>query len=118
MPKEDTQFKPGNNANPKGRPPGSKNKLGEEFIRALQEDFNEHGPTVIETVRREKPDQYLKVIASVIPKDMNINVSQYDNMSDEQLFERLRQLRAQIGTFLTDDGGNAGAGTTEETTRH
>ena len=33
------RFGPGNNANPAGRPKGSRNKLGEEFICALHADF-------------------------------------------------------------------------------
>lgn len=60
------QFKPGN----PGKPKGARNKLGEEFIRALYEDFKEYGPDTIATVRDEKPDQYLKVVASILPKEI------------------------------------------------
>jgi hypothetical protein len=38
---------------------------------------------------------YLKIIASVVPKDMNINVGQYDDWTDEQLIARLRQLHGE-----------------------
>lgn len=61
-------FQPGN----PGRPKGSRNKLGESFITELYEDFQEHGPSVIKAVREEKPDQYLKVIASVLPKELDV----------------------------------------------
>lgn len=61
-----TQFKPGN----PGRPKGSRNKLGEAFIEAMYEDFQEHGVAAIEKVRTEKPDQYLKVVASILPKEI------------------------------------------------
>lgn len=63
------QFKPGN----PGRPKGSRNKLGEDFIKAMQEDFHEHGVAAIETVRTERPHEYLKVIASLLPKDVNLS---------------------------------------------
>src|SRR6185437_4393246 len=60
-------WKPGQSGNPAGRAKGSRNKLGEAFIEAMHADFMEHGTQVIETVRVEKPDQYLKVIASILP---------------------------------------------------
>lgn len=64
-------WKPGQSGNPAGRPKGSRNKLGEEFIRALYEDFTAHGIDVIRTVREEKPDVYLKVVASLMPVEIN-----------------------------------------------
>jgi hypothetical protein len=75
-----------------GRPVGARNKLGEAFIQALHDSFNEHGPETIEQVRTEKPDQYLKVIASLLPKDVNLNVNNEIEMTDDELRERIRQL--------------------------
>ncbi len=56
-------YKPGQSGNPAGRQKGSRNKLGEAFVEALHDDFAKYGVAAIETVRDEKPDQYLKVIA-------------------------------------------------------
>ena len=81
------QFKPGN----PGRPKGSRNKLGEDFIAALAEDFTKHGAVTIEQVRRERPDVYLRVIGALLPKDLNLTVRPgLDELSDEQLLRRLR----------------------------
>lgn len=60
-------FKPGQSGNPKGRVKGSRNKLSESFISALFDDFQEHGITAIQNMRVEKPNEYVKVIASLIP---------------------------------------------------
>ena len=45
---------------------------GEAFIAALLADWQEHGAKAIERVRLEKPEQYLKVIASILPKDITV----------------------------------------------
>lgn len=65
--------KPGEVRNPNGRPKGSRNKLGEAFLQALHDDFITHGVATIETVRIERPHEYLKVVASLLPKDVNLN---------------------------------------------
>lgn len=64
-------WKPGQSGNPAGRPKGSRNKLGEEFIRALYDDFTAHGVDVIRAVREEKPDAYLKIVASLMPVEIS-----------------------------------------------
>jgi hypothetical protein len=91
-------------------PVGARNKLGEAFIQALHDSFNEHGPETIEQVRDEKPDQYLKVIASLLPKDVNLNVNNEIEMTDDELRERIRQLSSTIAPFLAAGDGEAGAG--------
>jgi hypothetical protein len=53
-----------------GRPKGARSKLGEEFLKAMLADFEQNGAVVISTVREEKPDQYLKVVASILPKEI------------------------------------------------
>lgn len=106
--RDDLKFKPGQVANPNGRPKGARNKLGEAFIDALHDDFVENGVAAIQTVRSEKPDQYLKVIASLLPKDVNLNINdQYGEMSDDELIDRIRQLDATIAPFLVGREGAA-----------
>jgi hypothetical protein len=85
-----------------GRPKGARSKLSEAFLDALHDDFTEHGVEAIATVRMEKPDQYLKVIASILPKDLNVNVNEFDGMTDDELMERIRQLDDIIRPVLTE----------------
>jgi hypothetical protein len=40
------------------------------FIRAFAEDFEQHGTAVIGRVRSERPQDYLKVAASLMPKQV------------------------------------------------
>jgi hypothetical protein len=110
-------WKPGESGNPHGRPKGSRNKLGEAFIEAMHKDFQEHGVSVIEAVRVEKPDQYLKVIASILPKELNVKVDPLDDMTDEQLNHRIRQLAAALQLSI-DGGAGEASGSQEAKTRH
>lgn len=113
-PPPEHRFAPGN----PGRPKGARNKLGEAFLSALHDDFNEHGVEAIAKVRDEKPDQYLKVIASILPKDLNITVNKFDDLSEEDLIERLRALESVIRPFLGDAGSDRDHGRTGPQTAH
>ncbi|MBS4074596.1 hypothetical protein KGY14_05255 [Ameyamaea chiangmaiensis] len=60
-------FVKGQVANPSGRPKGTRNKLSESFIAALYDDFETHGVRAIEMMRIEKPGDYVKAIAALVP---------------------------------------------------
>lgn len=78
-----------------GRKKGSRAKLGEAFITDLQADWQEHGQEVIATVRAERPQDYLKVVASILPKEHVVH-RPTDEMTDDELAERLAILEELI----------------------
>lgn len=102
-PKKPWLFTPGNNANPLGRPRGSRNKLGEDFLKALQVDFEANGPAAIAEVRTDRPHEYLKVIASILPKQVEIKEGAFDGVSDEQLASLVAAARSALG--IVEGGG-------------
>ncbi|QIG72990.1 hypothetical protein EVB98_068 [Rhizobium phage RHph_N3_2] len=108
---------PGQSGNPAGRPKGARNKLGEQFIEDLYADWQAHGVVTLQRVRDEKPDQYLKVVASILPKDLNVNINNMDDLTDEQLIQRIRSLDSAIRPFLDAQGASEPVvGTGSETT--
>jgi hypothetical protein len=86
-----SRFQPGNRSG--GRPLGARNKLQREFLEALATDFEQHGPGVIRIARIEKPVEYLKVIASVLPKELVVEQNILADLSDEELAQHISLLQ-------------------------
>jgi hypothetical protein len=79
------RFKTGNNGGP-GRPAGSRNNFGGEVVAAIQADWQAHGAGVLEKVRRMHPAAYLRVVASLVPREVLLDTrSEFSHLSDEEL---------------------------------
>ncbi len=100
----DTKFKPGQSGNPLGRPKGARSRLGEAFIAALADDFDKHGVAAISTVRDERPHEYLKVVASLLPKQVEIKEGAFDGISDDELSALIVAARSALG--VAGEGGD------------
>jgi hypothetical protein len=90
-------FKPGQSGNPKGRPKGARNRLGTQFLEALEADFKQHGPQAIALVREKKPEVYIRVVADLLPKEANINVE-----AGEAFVELWKKISDGLGDELAD----------------
>jgi hypothetical protein len=65
------RFLTGNIGGP-GRRPGSRNKLGEDFIAAVHDDWVQHGAAVLAKVRKSNPAAYLRIVAGIVPQRLPI----------------------------------------------
>ena len=63
------------NKPPGGRPKGSRNKLAESFVSDLRDCWEAHGVDALEKYAPETPDVLIKVIASLLPKTIDLNMS-------------------------------------------
>lgn len=73
MAKSSTSFTSGKSGNPGGKPVGARNRVTTAFLEALATDFAEHGQGVIEEARKIDPVGYMRVCASLVPKDLNVS---------------------------------------------
>ncbi|MEV8640894.1 hypothetical protein AB0V79_01960 [Mesorhizobium ciceri] len=82
----------------------AKKTLGDDFLAAVRADFRTYGAGVIAEVRADKPDQYLKIVLSVLPKDFDAKINQMDGLSDDEIRSRIRALEAVVKPFLEEPG--------------
>jgi hypothetical protein len=85
-------FTAGTSGNPDGRPKGARNKLTETFLDTVAKDFAENGAEAIERVRLEDPVMYLKLVRSLVPRELIARHEQspdidYAELSDDELVE-------------------------------
>lgn len=95
VPPVEHQFKPGQSGNPGGMAKGTRQKLNGDFVRALSKDFDSHGVEAIERARLEDPMGYVKVIASLLPKQVE-QTQPLDDLTDAELVAGIALLRARL----------------------
>ncbi len=57
----------------KGRPSGSRDRLTSAFIDNLADDFEANGEAAIQRCREEDPAAYLRLVASLAPKNVAVD---------------------------------------------
>lgn len=58
-----------------GRPKGARQKLGEKFLEDLFEAWDAKGIAAINQVISERPQDFLKVVASILPKEIAAEIT-------------------------------------------
>ena len=74
-----------------GRPKGSRNRLGENFLADMQAAWEAKGADVIHTVIAERPQDFLKVVASLMPKELLVKTEPLEEMTDAELADLIAQ---------------------------
>jgi hypothetical protein len=106
--REATQFKPGNAGGP-GRPLGARSKLSEDFLSALYADWQKGGAAAIAAVRETDPVAYVKVVASVIPREDKLEATikrDIDELSDAELVGLINRNRSLINGLTQAPNGS------------
>ena len=96
-----------------GRPEGSRNKLTEQFYIDLHGAWKVHGASAIEQMAKDKPGDFVRCVASQMPKELTVKTPLVDLSDDElaDLIQVVRHLTAQLPGSPTDPGS-------PEATRH
>lgn len=99
------QWKVGNPGGP-GRGKGTRDKISRDFLAALTADFAKHGVSAIVAMRRKKPGDYIKVIAGLLPKQIEIKDGVFDDTDDDALAAIIDAAR---GALEANQGGGSGS---------
>ncbi len=62
----------------------ARNRLQGNFVRALADDFEQHGRQAIVRAREEDPLGYLRVIAGLMPKELEVS-RPLEDIAEEEL---------------------------------
>jgi hypothetical protein len=107
------RFLPGNKGGP-GRKQGARVDLAEIFLREVLADFREHGKEAVRQAREGSPETYVRMIASLLPKEVEAQVRatgtfEVRDVSARELLEsRIAGIAARRGETSTPDGTDGG----------
>src|SRR5215471_16412567 len=81
-----------------GRPPGVRNRFSHAFLTDLLADWQANGPAAIKTVRMRDPSTYLRVAASILPKELMVDAVMTTGMTAEERIEMIAALKQHLLT--------------------
>jgi hypothetical protein len=90
-----SKFQPGNNASQGrgGRPLGSRTKLCKAMLEDLAADWREGGAAAIKMMRIERPAEYVRVMCSILPKEMLFETGTVSELADDEIDQMIEMLR-------------------------
>ena len=95
-------WEPGQSGNPMGRPKGAKNKVSEKFLENLQDNWEKHGVNALEKAAENDPMQYVKMVASLVPRELKQETS--INISFIEALKQINQSETELLNEPVFDG--------------
>src|SRR5215475_12911735 len=100
-------FQKGHTANKGGRRKGSRDRISTALLEAIATDFEQFGEEAVKIARVEKPVEYLRIVASLLPKEFEIVDSRLQDISDEELDAFIEVARRRVITLKDIGDGTA-----------
>ena len=79
-----------------GRPKGNRNRLGEAFLADMQAAWVESGASVIKKVIETRPQDFLKIVASLMPQELHVKTGPVEELTGAELTDNLDKLAELI----------------------
>jgi hypothetical protein len=90
-------FQQGVSGNPGGNRHRTRHLLNQEFMQALLVNFRHEGKRAIEKVARNQPGVYLKILALLVPREMQIeHTNRIKQMTDEEIEQAIEAIQTML----------------------
>ena len=90
-------FQQGVSGNPHGNRHRTRHLLNQEFMQALLLHFRQHGKKAIEKVARNQPAVYVKILALLVPREMQIEqTNRIKQMTDEEIEQAIEAIQTML----------------------
>jgi hypothetical protein len=86
----------GISGNPAGRAKGSRHKLQDGFLTAVQKRWEQSGDEALRRCAEEEPATFVKMVASLMPKDLHVSASPLQAMTDDDLLAAVAAIKRYI----------------------
>jgi hypothetical protein len=90
------KFKPGPDARRTGRAAGFKSHLNKAFLSDLLDEWHEHGRAALRIMRAEEPAMFVRVVASLVPRELILEHGIASDLDDDTLAQMIETLRLQL----------------------
>lgn len=74
----------------------------DDFLTELQTSWAQHGAAMIEQVRRDRPHDYLRLMASTLAKHSEGKADAIEAMTDDEIADELRRILEQLAAAGAD----------------
>jgi hypothetical protein len=91
-----TPWQLGQSGNPAGRKVGSRNKLAQDFIDKVYEDWQAHGAKAIIAMRGQSPSKYCSLVAALIPQHFKLEHDHTLMLNEDELRAKLLEIRTKL----------------------
>jgi hypothetical protein len=82
-----------------GRQKGVRNKLSHSFLTDLLEEWTEHGRATLKIARIERPVEFAKLVAGLLPREFELEISStVTQLSDDELDRFIAYCRDRLAT--------------------
>ena len=91
------KFIKGQSGNPAGKPPGTRHKLNEAFVRDLNEIWERSGKHALERLALSQPDKLVEAVGRTLPKELAVSLEQRNSLGvDPRLWAGFQRVLAAI----------------------
>jgi hypothetical protein len=81
--------------NPKGKPAGNRDRLCRELLADMADAWRTYGIRALKEMAQNDPSSFVKAYVGLLPKEVKVDAA--ENMTEDQLLVRIRELAANLG---------------------